>query len=88
MGSPASGSRSQGMDDLADCFAGAFTVTNTPNDTNRPHPRFAQYKMKGREGMNQVRVKKAKTLVIKTFYRFPAGVAEEKTSRISEIQER
>ena len=42
------------MDDLADCFAGAFTVTNTPNDTNRPHPRFAQYKMKGREGMNQV----------------------------------
>ena len=85
MGSPASGARGQGMDDLADCFAGAFTVTNTPNDTNRPHPRFAQYKMKGREGMNQVRVKKAKTLVIKTFYRFPAGVAEEKTSRISEI---
>jgi len=53
VGSPASGSRGPGMDDLADCFAGAFTVTNTPNDTNRPHPRFAQYKMKGREGMNQ-----------------------------------
>jgi len=34
------------LDDLADCFAGAFTVTNTPNDVNRPHPRFSQYKMK------------------------------------------
>ena len=41
------------MDDLADAFAGSFTVTNTPNDTNRPHPRFAQYKMKS-SGMNQV----------------------------------
>jgi len=46
------------MDDLADAFAGSFTVTNTPNDTNRPHPRFAQYKMKS-SGMNQeVRRKK------------------------------
>jgi len=34
------------IDDLADCFAGSFTVTNTPNDVNRPHPRFSQYKMK------------------------------------------
>jgi len=34
------------MDDLADCFAGSFNVTNAPNDTNRPHPRFAMYKMK------------------------------------------
>ena len=54
VGSPASSSRGQGLDDLADCFAGAFTVTNTPNDTNRPHPRFAQYKMKT-SGMSQVR---------------------------------
>ena len=34
------------MDDLAGCFAGSFKVTNVPNDTNRPHPRFAMYKMK------------------------------------------
>jgi len=39
--------RSNNLDDLADSFAGSFTVTNTPNDTNRPHPRFAQFKMKG-----------------------------------------
>jgi len=38
--------QSGNLDDLADSFAGAFTVTNTPNDTNRPHPRFAQFKMK------------------------------------------
>jgi len=37
---------SRGLDDLADAFAGSFTVTNTPNDINRPHPRFSQYKMK------------------------------------------
>merc|ERR1719147_379734 len=37
---------SRGLDDLADAFAGSFTVTNTPNDVNRPHPRFSQYKMK------------------------------------------
>eukprot|EP00092_Neocalanus_flemingeri_P017977 GFUD01019453.1.p1 GENE.GFUD01019453.1~~GFUD01019453.1.p1 ORF type:complete len:411 (-),score=118.70 GFUD01019453.1:792-2024(-) len=42
----------RGMDDLADCFAGSFTVTNAPNDINRPHPRFAQYKMKS-SGSNQ-----------------------------------
>jgi len=41
--------QAQGMDDLSDAFAGAFTVTNTPNDTNRPHPRFSQYKVKGGE---------------------------------------
>lgn len=39
--------RSNNLDELADSFAGSFTVTNTPNDTNRPHPRFAQFKMKG-----------------------------------------
>ena len=54
VGSPNTGGGRGNMDDLADCFAGAFTVTNTPNDTNRPHPRFAQYKMKT-SGMNQVR---------------------------------
>jgi len=42
----------QQLDELADCFAGSFAVTNTPNDTNRPHPRFAQYKMKS-SGMSQ-----------------------------------
>jgi len=42
----------RGMDDLADCFAGSFNVTNAPNDTNRAHPRFAQYKMKN-SGSNQ-----------------------------------
>ena len=45
----------QQLDELADCFAGSFAVTNTPNDTNRPHPRFAQYKMKS-SGMSQVRL--------------------------------
>ncbi|XP_023336546.1 snurportin-1 [Eurytemora carolleeae] len=39
------GSRTS-LEDLADSFAAGFTVTNTPNDTNRPHPRFAQFKMK------------------------------------------
>lgn len=43
----------RGMDDLADAFAGSFVVNNTPNDTNRPHPRFAQYKMKNSGGTNQ-----------------------------------
>lgn len=42
----------RGMDDLAECFAGSFNVSNTPNDTNRPHPRFAMYKMKN-SGSNQ-----------------------------------
>jgi|LakMenE01Jun11ns_1017448.scaffolds.fasta_scaffold9258649_1 hypothetical protein len=27
--------RNNNLDDLADSFAGAFNVTNTPNDTNR-----------------------------------------------------
>lgn len=36
----------RGLEDLADCFASSFTVTNAPNDVNRPHPRFSQYKMK------------------------------------------
>lgn len=35
------------MEDLADSFSSAFNVTNTPNDVNRPHPRFSQYKAKG-----------------------------------------
>merc|ERR1719225_2504137 len=34
------------MEDLADSFSSAFNVTNTPNDVNRPHPRFSQYKAK------------------------------------------
>lgn len=34
------------LDDLTDSLAGSFTVTNTPNDTNRPHPRLTQFKMK------------------------------------------
>jgi len=42
----ANSSSSSNFDDLADAFAGSFTVTNNPNDTNRPHPRFAQFKMK------------------------------------------
>jgi len=41
-----SSQNSSTLDDLSDAFAGSFTVTNAPNDTNRPHPRFAQYKMK------------------------------------------
>merc|ERR1719225_794139 len=45
VGSPPPSAR-PGLDDLSDCFAGSFTVTNSANDTNRPHPRFAQYKMK------------------------------------------
>ena len=36
----------EGFDELADNFAASFSVTNSSNDTNRPHPRFAQYKMK------------------------------------------
>ena len=36
----------EGFDELADSFAASFSVTNAVNDTNRPHPRFAQYKMK------------------------------------------
>jgi len=42
----------QNMDDLADSFAGSFTVTNSVNDVNRPHPRFSQYKMKN-SGISQ-----------------------------------
>jgi len=41
-----SSSNTSNIDDLADSLAGSFSVTNTPNDTNRPHPRFAQFKMK------------------------------------------
>ena len=36
----------EGFDELTDSFAASFSVTNAVNDTNRPHPRFAQYKMK------------------------------------------
>ena len=35
-----------GSEDLAASFASSFNVTNYPNDTNKPHPRFSQYKMK------------------------------------------
>lgn len=47
--------RSNNLDELADSFSGAFTVTNTPNDTNRPHPSFAhaQYKAKSQGAANQ-----------------------------------
>ena len=45
VGSPPPSAR-PGLDELADSFAASFNVTNNPNDTNRPHPRFAQYKMK------------------------------------------
>jgi len=45
-GSPPAVGSPGGIDDLAESFSGSFNVTNTPNDVNRPHPRFAQYKMK------------------------------------------
>lgn len=50
-----------GMDDLADSFGGTFTVSNTPNDTNRPHPRFSQYKMKN-SGMTSQELRRVKLL--------------------------
>lgn len=46
---------SRNLDDLADSFAGSFNVTNTPNDTNKPHPRFAQYKMKSATAGQEMR---------------------------------
>lgn len=45
-GLTSSSTNSTNFEDLADAFAGSFTVNNTPNDTNRPHPRFSQFKMK------------------------------------------
>jgi len=50
------------MEDLSDAFAGAFTVSNTPNDTTRPHPRFSQYKMKGGAGGAGQEVRRARML--------------------------
>merc|ERR1719342_1394853 len=47
-----------GLEELADSFAASFNVTNNPNDTNRPHPRFAQYKMKTSSISQEVRRKK------------------------------
>jgi len=52
VGSPGHGGA---MEDLSDCFAGSFNVTNTPNDVNRPHPRFAQYKMKSCATLGQAK---------------------------------
>lgn len=49
--------RGQNMDDLADCFAGSFNVTNSVNDTNKPHPRFSQYKMKSAGISQEIRRK-------------------------------
>lgn len=45
----------RGLDDLADAFCSSFTVTNTPNDVNRPHPRFSQYKAKTNTAGQEVR---------------------------------
>ena len=44
--------------DLAECFSASFNVSNHPNDTNRPHPRFAQYKMKSSSINQDVRRQK------------------------------
>ena len=41
--------------DLAECFSASFSVTSHPNDTNRPHPRFAQYKIKSSSISQDVR---------------------------------
>merc|ERR1719150_3184680 len=57
VGSPPPSAR-PGLDELADSFAASFNVTNNPNDTNRPHPRFAQYKMKTSSISQEVRRKK------------------------------
>ena len=51
---PNQASQDEGFDELADSFAASFSVTNAANDTNRPHPRFAQYKMKS-SPISQVR---------------------------------
>merc|ERR1719445_2686330 len=57
VGSPPPSAR-PGLDELAESFAASFNVTNNPNDTNRPHPRFAQYKMKPSSISQEVRRKK------------------------------
>merc|ERR1719219_333210 len=57
VGSPPPQAR-QGLEELADSFAASFSVTNNPNDTNRPHPRFALYKMKTSSISQEVRRKK------------------------------
>ena len=51
---PNQASQDEGFDELADSFAASFSVTKATNDTNRPHPRFAQYKMKS-SPISQVR---------------------------------
>jgi len=43
---PSENDMNPGFDDLATSFAASFNVTNYPNDINKPHPRFSQYKMK------------------------------------------
>merc|ERR1719433_1848702 len=55
VGSPPPSAR-PGLDELADSFAASFNVTNNPDDTNRPHPRFAQYKMKTSSISQEVRL--------------------------------
>ena len=57
VGSPPPSAR-PGLEELADSFAASFTVTNNPNDTARPHPRFAQYKMKSSSISQEARRKK------------------------------
>jgi len=47
-----------GESDLAECFSASFNVTNHPNDTNKPHPRFAQYKIKSSSISQDVRRRK------------------------------
>ena len=34
------------MDDLAAALAGSFEISNDPNKTSAPHPRFSQFKIK------------------------------------------
>ena len=46
------------FDDLTASFATSFNVSNFPNDTNKPHPRFAQYKMKSSPSSQDLRRKK------------------------------
>ena len=57
VGSPPPSAR-PGLDELAESFAASFSVTNNPNDTARPHPRFSQYKMKTSSISQEARRKK------------------------------
>merc|ERR550539_1301843 len=57
VGSPPPSAR-PGLEELADSFAASFSVSNNPNDTARPHPRFSQYKMKSSSISQEARRKK------------------------------